>query len=133
VDADYSGTPQLRKLGVAPGVRWAIEGRPDGWRFETEPDPGSEVSPDASADVVLAFVRTAAELPPLLARLEGAIFPAGALWIAWPRRAAGHTSDITDSVVREAALSRALVDTKVAAIDQDWSGVKLVWRVSARA
>jgi hypothetical protein len=133
VDAGYSATPQLKKLGISAGLRWAVDGRPDGWFFETEPDPASEVSPGAPADVVLAFVRIAAELPPLLERLDGAIFPVGALWIAWPRKASGHISDITDNVVREAALARALVDTKVAAIDQDWSGLKLVWRVSARA
>jgi hypothetical protein len=133
VDAGHSGTPQLKKLGLAPGVRWAVDGRPDGWRFDTAPDPGSEVPPGASADVVLAFVRSAAELPPLIERLEGAIFPAGALWIAWPRKAAGHISDVTDNVVREAALARVLVDTKVAAVDEDWSALKLVWRMSARA
>ena len=69
---------------------------------------------------------------PALDRLQPSIFPAGALWIAWPRRAAGHESDVTDNVVREAALARSLVDTKVAAIDADWSALKLVWRVSAR-
>ena len=127
-----SPTPQLRKLGITPGTRWAIDARPDGWLFASQPDPADEVSPGEPADVVLAFVRAAAELPGLLARLEPSIYPAGSLWIAWPRKAAGHVSDLTDTVVREAALSRSLVDTKVAAIDEDWSGLKLVWRLSAR-
>lgn len=117
---------------MAPGLRWWIEGAPTGWRFEVAPDPADEVAVGSSADVVVAFTRTAAEIAPLLARLEGAIFPAGALWVAWPRRAAGHESDITDGVVREAALARSLVDTKVAALDADWSALRLVWRVSAR-
>ena len=132
MDAGYSTTPQLKKLGIVPGRRWAVEARPDDWFFETEPDPADQAPIDSPADVVVAFVRAAAELPPMLARLEPRIFPTGALWIAWPRKAAGHASDITDSVVREAALDRELVDTKVAAIDTDWSGLRLVWRVSAR-
>ncbi len=56
------------------------------------------------------------------------MFPAGAIWALWPRRAAGHVSDITDNVVRSAALDIGLVDVKVAAVDTDWSGLRLVWR-----
>jgi hypothetical protein len=132
VDSGYSGTPQLRKLGLIPGVRWRVDGAPAGWAFETQPDGSLAAAPDAAVDVVVAFVTTAAEIPPTLQRLEATIFPAGALWIAWPRKAAGHVSDITDNVVRDAALSRSLVDTKIAAIDADWSGLKLVWRLDAR-
>jgi hypothetical protein len=132
VDSGYSGTPQLKKLGIIPGARWHVDGRPDGWHFETPPDDSLEAAPDSAADVVIAFVTTAAQIPPTLERLEPTVFPAGALWIAWPRKAGGHVSDITDVVVREAALARSLVDTKVAAIDSDWSGLKLVWRVDAR-
>jgi hypothetical protein len=132
VESGYSGTPQLRKLGIVPGARWHVDGAPHGWRFETPPESSLETAPDSPADVVIAFVTTAAQIPPALERLEAAVFPAGALWVAWPRKAAGHVSDITDNVVREAALARSLVDTKVAAIDPDWSGLKLVWRVEAR-
>jgi hypothetical protein len=98
------------------------------WRFETAPDAAAEVGPDAPADVVLVFVRAAAELEPAIVEHEQRVFPAGALWIAWPRKAAGHVSDLGDSVVREAALARQLVDVKVAALDHDWSALKLVWR-----
>jgi hypothetical protein len=132
VPAGYSQTPQLKKLGFVPGAVWAVDGRPDGWTFEREPDPADAGTIEGPVDVLLAFVRVAAELPALLERLESAIFPAGALWIAWPRKAAGHVSNITDNVVREVAIARSLVDTKVAAIDNDWSGLKLVWRVSRR-
>ncbi len=132
MDAGYAGTPQLKKLGIVPGARWRVDGRPDGWWFAEQPDAGLEVAEGAPADVVLAFVRAAGEVQPTLRRLERSVFPAGALWIAWPRRAAGHASDVTDSVVRAAALERSLVDTKVAAIDHDWSGLKLVWRRSHR-
>jgi hypothetical protein len=133
VEAAYSQTPQLKKLGLRPGARWAIDGRPDGWTFESDPDRRDEVPVGTLADIVITFVRVAAELPQLLERLEPTIFPAGAIWVAWPRKAGGHASDITDNVVRDAALARSLVDTKVAAIDADWSALKLVWRVSARS
>ena len=127
--ADHgSTTPQLRKLGIVPGARWSVVGADSGWRFETAPDAAAEVAASAPADVVLAFVRAAAELEPALAEHEQRVFPAGALWIAWPRKAAGHVSDLGDAVVRDAALARRLVDVKVAALDHDWSALKLVWR-----
>jgi hypothetical protein len=125
-------TPQLRKLGLIPGARWRLDGAPSGWAFETAPDSADQAVDGAAAEVIIAFVSAAADIPPALERLEASIFPTGALWIAWPRKAAGHVSDVTDNVVRDAALARSLVDTKVAAIDDDWSGLKLVWRVSAR-
>ena len=130
--AEQSITPQLAKLGLVSGARWRLDGVPDGWSFEVSPDPADEVGDGESADAVIAFVTSADMIAPALERLEPVIFPAGALWIAWPRKAAGHSSDITDNVVRDAALARSLVDTKVAAIDSDWSGLKLVWRVTAR-
>jgi hypothetical protein len=125
-------TAQLKKLGLLPGANWSLVDAPAGFRFEEPPDAAAEVPAGSPADVVVAFVHAAADIPPILERYERAIFPAGALWIAWPRRAGGHTSDITENTVREAALARSLVDVKVAAIDQDWSGLKLVWRRSAR-
>ena len=124
-------TPQLSKLGLVRGARWLLVGAPADFRFEIDPD-AADRSDGTSADVVVAFVRAAAELPGILSSLEQTIFPAGALWIAWPRKAAGHVSDLTDNVVRDAALARQLVDTKVAAINEDWSGLKLVWRKDAR-
>jgi len=131
--AEQSTTPQLSKLGIIPGARWRLDGAPANWSFEVSPDLTDEVGDGQSADVVVAFVTSAAMIAPALERLESVVFPAGALWIAWPRKAAGHASDITDNVVRDAALARSLVDTKVAAIDPDWSGLKLVWRVNARS
>jgi hypothetical protein len=130
MDSGHSGTPQLKKLGIVPGARWRLDGAEPGWRFENQPDAALEVAADA--DVVIAFVTAAVQISPTLQRLESSVFPAGALWIAWPRKAGGHSSDITDAVVREAALARSLVDTKVAALDEDWSALKLVWRVEAR-
>lgn len=124
--AGYSVTPQLKKLGLAAGASWDLDAAPPGWRFDQAPS-GARVD-EGQADVVLAFVKSAAELEPAIERLERRVFPAGALWIAWPRKAAGHVSDVAENDIRDTALARGLVDVKVAAIDEDWSGLKLVWR-----
>jgi len=99
---------------------------PDGW---TSVRDCAESGP---ADVIIAFFTVAAEIPAALPELAGRIYPAGAIWAAWPRRAGGHRSDITDNVIRSHALPLGLVDVKVAAIDNDWSGLRLVWRVANR-
>ena len=101
---------------------------PDGWALREPPDGLLAPDADGAADVIVAFFRAEAELPGRLPGLAGASIPAGAVWAAWPRRAAGHDSDITDNVVRRYALDLGLVDVKVAAIDEDWSGLRLVWR-----
>jgi hypothetical protein len=131
--AGYSGTPQLRKLGSVAGSTLAIVSKPSGWTFSEQLPPGTEPDPriDTSVDVLVAFVRQPADLD----RLPGwsqRIFPSGAVWIAWPRKAGGHVSDITENLIREVALPLGIVDVKVAAIDADWSGLKLVWRKELR-
>jgi hypothetical protein len=127
-----TGTPQARKLGLKPGMRVALDGPPDGWRL-TDP-PAGLLAPDeeGTADVIVAFFRASAEIVERLPTLARRAFPAGAVWALWPRRAAGHVSDITDNVVRSCALELGLVDVKVAAVDEDWSGLRLVWRTSNR-
>jgi hypothetical protein len=125
-------TPQARKLGLKPGHRIALDDPPPGWHLQEPPDTLLEPTPDGTADVIIAFFRTAAEIPARLPMLAQQIFPAGAIWAAWPRRAAGHTSDITDNIVREHGLALGLVDVKVAAIDEDWSALRLVWRAKNR-
>jgi hypothetical protein len=82
--------------------------------------------------VVIAFFRAEAEIAARLPSLAQRVFPGGAVWAAWPRRAAGHMSDITDNVVRRYGLELGLVDVKIAAIDDDWSGLRLVWRTENR-
>jgi hypothetical protein len=128
----YSGTPQVRKLGIKPGLRVAFDSPPDGWQLQDPPGGLLPADPDGAADVIVAFFTTAAQLADRLPGLAERIRPAGAIWAAWPRRAGGHDSDITDNVLRAHALELGLVDVKVAAIDEDWSGQRLVWRVSNR-
>lgn len=129
-DSGYSGTPQLKKLGIKPGLRLAVVGADSDWGF-AEPLDGIEQVPDGPADVALVFVRAEAELDGLASWGEW-IFPAGSLWIAWPRKAAGHVSDVTENAIRDGALELGMVDVKVAAIDTDWSGLKIVWRKENR-
>lgn len=131
--AGYSRRPQAAKLGLKPGHRVALANPPAGWALDDPPDGLVDASQADMADVVIAFFEVAAEIPAQLPHLARRIFPAGAIWAAWPRRAGGHQSDITDNVVREHALPLGLVDVKVAAIDDDWSGLRLVWRVENRA
>ena len=121
---------QNTKLGLKPTVTFAIDGRPDGWAL----DEHFAVTDAAASgvDVLLAFFTSAASLTERLPALAERIYPAGALWIAWPRKAAGHVSDLGDGVVRAIILEVGLVDTKVAMIDEDWSGLKVVWRVENR-
>ena len=130
MSAGYSATPQSRKLGLKAGLRVGLIGAPDGWAL-ADPPPLEPVAGDGSADVLVRFVRSAAELE-ALSDHGRQIHPDGALWIAWPRRAAGHDSDVTENAIRAAALPLGLVDVKVAAIDDDWSGLKLVWRRERR-
>ena len=127
-----AGTPQARKLGLKPGMRVALDAPPAGWALDAPPDGLVEPDQDGT-DVIVAFFRAADELVDRLPTLAQRVFPAGAIWALWPRRAAGHVSDITDNVVRSCALELGLVDVKVAAVDEDWSGLRLVWRTSNRA
>jgi Protein of unknown function (DUF3052) len=129
--APQSASSQARKLGLKPGMRVALDAPPAGWAL-TGP-PGGLLPPDQDgADVILAFFRAADEITERLPALAQRVFPAGAVWALWPRRAAGHVSDITDNVVRSCAIELGLVDVKVAAVDEDWSGLRLVWRASNR-
>src|SRR5450755_2405198 len=123
---------QARKLGLKPGQRVSLDDPPPGWTLADPPDGLDRADGPGAADVIIAFFARAGDIGLRLPALAERIYPDGAVWAAWPRRAGGHTSDITDNVVREHALAIALVDVKVAAIDEDWSGLRLVWRVANR-
>jgi hypothetical protein len=131
--AGYSGTPLAKKLGIKPGTRLALDGAPTGWAVPGLPDDVVAAADAEPADVVVAFFREQAELPRRLPALARRIFPAGSLWLAWPRKAGGHVSDITENGLRDHALPLGIVDNKVAAIDEDWSGLRVVWRLERRS
>jgi hypothetical protein len=142
VPAGYSGTPLAKKLVLRAGAELVLLGAPEGWEVPEmpeativrhEPKPGKgRVLPGAPAPTIIAFFRQAAALPGAMSFLAPRIFPDGAIWAAWPRRAGGHQSDITEELIRQSALGLGLVDVKVAAMDQDWSGLRLVWRKANR-
>jgi len=134
--AGYSGTPLVRKLGIKPGARLRLIGAPDG--FDTtlgELPPGVRVRrrlSGARSDVIVAFHARRAGLERRLPGLASALDPAGGLWIAWPKRASGLPTDVTEDVVRALGLAAGLVDNKVCAIDDVWSGLRLVYRLRDR-
>ena len=128
----YSGRPQAVKLGLKPGQRVSLHQPPRGWALADPPDGLAGPGPVGQADVIVAFFTEAGDIAAQIGALGRLIYPAGALWVAWPRRAAGHRSDITENSIRDQALPIGLVDVKVAAIDDDWSGLRLVWRVENR-
>jgi len=131
----YSGTPLPRKLGIRAGHRVALIAAPEGVEDLLAPLPDGVrlLRRRAPAlDVALVFVRSAAELRRRLPAVQSAMTPAGALWVAWPKRASGVPTDVTEDVVRAAGLARGLVDTKVCAVDATWSGLRLVTRLRDR-
>ena len=133
--AGYSGTPLPRKLGIKEGARVAFPQAPDDFRATLGEVPdGVDVRPHARGplDVIVFFTVRRAELEGRIARLMAALDPAGGLWIAWPKRASGVDTDMTEDVVREVALPLGLVDNKVCAIDHTWSGLRLVIRLENR-
>jgi hypothetical protein len=132
--AGYSRTPLARKLGIAEGGTFAVVAGPETTDELLSPLPGGarRVNELLDADVVLAFMTTRADLAGRLPGLAEAIFPDRLLWIAWPKRASKVPTDVTEDVIRDVALPLGLVDTKVAAIDATWSGVRLVWRRERR-
>jgi len=130
--AGYSGTPLAGKLGVKAGDRVLLWRAPAGWEIPELPQGVLVVRTGRQADVVIAFARAAGDVVRDVERLGRVVAPNGSLWLAWPRRAGGHVSDITDNLLREIALPLGLVDVKVAALDHDWSALKFMWRQERR-
>jgi hypothetical protein len=119
-------------LGIGEGAALVLLGAPAD--VLTELPPGVVVKHRARgrADVVVAFFKRRVELERRFDALGTLVFPDGGLWIAWPKRSSGIDTDITDHLVRAAALARELVDNKVCAIDETWTGLRCVWRRERR-
>ena len=136
--ADYSRTPLPRKLGLKPGQAVAFLNLPSDLRWLAESEAFGRVAPRLSApdegdlDLVHAFHTDAGELRAALFAYGRAIRPNGAIWISWPKKAAKVPTDITEDVIRAAALDIGLVDVKVCAVSDIWSGLKLVIPVARR-
>ena len=133
--AGYSGTPLPQKLGIKPGARLALVRAPDGFERALNPLPdGVRLRTQArgAQDVVLFFATRRAELERRFDGLARTIEPAGGLWIAWPKRTACVATDLREGIVRELGLAHGLVDNKVCAVDDVWSGLRFVYRVKDR-
>jgi hypothetical protein len=133
--AGYSGTPLPQKLGIKEGARVALVRAPEGFERALKPLPdGVKLRTQARGanDVVLFFATRLAELERRFDGFARSIEPAGGLWIAWPKKTAGVATDLRENVVRETGLSHGLVDNKVCAVDDTWSGLRFVYRLSDR-
>jgi Protein of unknown function (DUF3052) len=141
--AGYSGTPLPQKLGIKEGHRVVLLGAPASFaatlsplppvRLETALPKGKGGAAEDAIDVVVLFCRARKELEAAIAGVHARLAPAGGLWVAWPKKASKIATDMTEDVVREVALPRGLVDNKVCAIDDVWSGLRLVIRKELRA
>jgi hypothetical protein len=139
--AGYSGTPLPRKLGIKPGTRLGLVAAPDDFQ-DTLGELPEGVSPRRVAgnkdpfDVIVCFARSSKELVRELPRLAGRLDPGGGLWIAWPKKSAVKSAalptDLTEAEVRARGLATGLVDNKVCAIDDTWSGLRFVVRLADR-
>jgi hypothetical protein len=132
--AGYSGTPLVKKLGFKPGMTAAFLDAPATVEALLGDLEGVSVkrSLRGRADIVLCFVTARAELERRADRLREAIAPDGMVWVCWPKKAAKVPTDMTEDVVRDVLLPTGLVDVKVAAIDETWSGLKLMVRRELR-
>jgi hypothetical protein len=129
------GAPLPQKLGFKPGVTAAYVNAPDHFDEligELPDDVTVRSRLRGPLDLIVCFVTARRELERRLPALRRALAPAGMLWIAWPKRASKLPTDMTEDVVREVVLPTGLVDTKVAAIDETWSGLRLVIRKELR-
>lgn len=135
--AGYSGTPLVAKLGIKPGHRLVLRDAPADFLATLGPLPAQvSVTPapddDARADLVLVFATEAAALARAFGELKPVLESNGALWAAWPKKAAKVPTDLVEDAVRRIGLDAGLVDVKVCAIDEVWSGLKFVYRVADR-
>jgi hypothetical protein len=130
--AGYSGTPLPKKLGITCGSTVALVGDPPGVIGELPEGVKVKNQARGRADVVVAFFTERRDVERRMEVLGRMIFPSGGLWVAWPKRSSGRATTVDENVVREVALPLGLVDNKVCAIDETWSGLRVVWRRERR-
>lgn len=133
--AGYSETPLAKKLGIEEGSRLAVVGAPKGYLSLLDPMPGGvrvaeRVS--ASTDIVHVFSTRRADLLKSLMSYRSKLAPDATVWVSWPKKSAKIATEVTEDVIRELALPMGFVDVKVCAVDEVWSGLKLVVRKELR-
>jgi hypothetical protein len=135
VAAGYSGTPLPRKLGIKDDADVALVSAPDEFERLLDPLPDGAVLRRRlvrKQDVIVFFTTKQSELERRFARLVGVLASNGGLWVAWPKRASGVATDLNENLVRDVGLAHGLVDNKVCAIDDTWSGLRFVRRLGDR-
>lgn len=135
--AGYSGTPLAQKLGIKADQRVALLGAPDGVAETLGAlPPGVSLSEELRGrepfNVIVLFTSRLADLTKRFATVAKRLDPAGGFWVAWPKRASGVATDLTEDVVRAVGLEARLVDNKVCAVDETWSGLRFVVRLKDR-
>ncbi|MGH9963189.1 MAG: DUF3052 domain-containing protein [Pyrinomonadaceae bacterium] len=134
--AGYSGTPLIKKLGIREGFRVALVNSPKGFKKELGSLPDkAKFAPCVtdSFDVILLFVISEAELRRVVVLLAANIVTNGMLWVAWPKKSSGMATDLSFTSVQRIGLDAGLVDVKICAVNDVWSGLKFVYRLKDRA
>jgi len=131
--AGYSGTPLATKLGIEAGMNLALLLTPSD--FDMDLPAGVVVRRQARgrADVVLAFSPQMEKIDARVQAWGSIVFPSGGLWLAWPKKASGRATEITDGALRSVLLPLGMVDNKVCAVDATWTALRFVWRREHRA
>ena len=132
---DYSGTPLVKKLGIKPGFRLLFHHAPSSFANTHGPLPGGTrffSSRARNLDLVLLFAKSQQQLREPFKTLSARLAPAGMLWAAWPKKTSGVLTDLTFAFVQRIGLATGLVDTKICAIDETWSGLRFVIRTQDR-
>jgi hypothetical protein len=131
--AGYSGTPLVKKIGIKPRHRLAILNSPPGFEKELAPLPDGVVNAErAPLDVAILFAANRAALEKNLCKLAAQLAPSGMLWVAWPKMNSGVSTDLKEGLVQKIGLAAGLVDIKVCAVNDVWSGLKFVIPVKDR-
>ena len=131
--AGYSGTPLPKKLGIRENFRVALVEMPADVRAELkEALVDCKVLRDGPLDFAMLFVKTQAELKQQFSKIAKQLAPAGMLWVSWPKKTSGVATDLNENHIRRIGLDAGLVDVKVCAVNEVWSGLKFVIRVKDR-
>ena len=128
----YSGTPLVQKLGIEPGHRVLLSQAPAEVVLDLPDATTTTTRATGAVDVALVFATAEADLRKRLPAVCRALVADGGLWVCWPKRASKVPTDLTEDVVRRAGFDHGLVDNKVCAVDDVWSGLRLVVRVADR-
>jgi len=136
-NAGYSGTPLIKKVGIKPGQRICILNAPKDYPKTLGPLPtgvqlGKQLGKSHSMDLIHFFTKERGQLQEKFPALKEALDYGGSLWISWPKRSSKMATDLNENIIREIGLDLGLVDVKVAAVDETWSGLKFVYRLEDR-